>query len=163
LHGLAGVNGYFSAPPGIHPVLIRDGRILKRPHHANGSIRDPRTGFGITQDGTALLVTVDGRQTDAAGMTLREFAILLRSLGAVWAVNLDGGASTTMVVGPSVVNSPADPTGERRVLTSVVLMASAHSGVSSFLRKLHRLDGRIVLPASLLGWFSPGHDFRLPA
>ena len=40
---------------------------------------------------------------------------MARSLGLVDAINLDGGGSTTMVVGGQVITHPSDPTGERPV------------------------------------------------
>ena len=41
------------------------------------------------------------------GATLVEEAALMRSLGAVSAVNLDGGGSTTMVAGGALVSRPS--------------------------------------------------------
>jgi exopolysaccharide biosynthesis protein len=78
--------------------------------------RHPRTAVGVRADGRILLVTVDGRQPElSVGMTIAELATLLIELGAVEAVNMDGGGSTTMVVRGRVVNSPSDLTGERAV------------------------------------------------
>jgi len=37
----------------------------------------------------------------------------MRALGAVTALTLDGGGSTTMVIEGQVVNRPSDPSGER--------------------------------------------------
>ena len=64
---------------------------------------------------TLLLVAVDGRQASSVGMSLAELARTMIGLGAWDALNLDGGGSTTLVVGDSVVNTPSDPTGERAV------------------------------------------------
>jgi muramoyltetrapeptide carboxypeptidase len=76
--------------------------------------RHPRTALGVRADGTFLLVTVDGRQADwSVGMSLPELTDLLLDLGAVDAINLDGGGSTTMVVDGEVVNRPSDANGER--------------------------------------------------
>lgn len=41
-------------------------------------------------------------------MNLLEFAKLLKSYGAVNAINLDGGGSATFVVNGTVVNYPSD-------------------------------------------------------
>jgi exopolysaccharide biosynthesis protein len=61
------------------------------------------------------MVTVDGRQPGySIGLRLREMGRLMRSLGAVSAVNLDGGGSTLMArrskkTGAfTVVNRPSD-------------------------------------------------------
>jgi Phosphodiester glycosidase len=85
-------------------------------------IRQPRTGVGITASGGVLLVTVDGRIKGAAGMTLRGFALYLRSLGAVTALDLDGGGGTAMwTKANGLVNHPSDPTGERPVTSAVLV------------------------------------------
>jgi exopolysaccharide biosynthesis protein len=78
--------------------------------------RHPRTAVAKMKDGKFLMITVDGRQPGVSvGMTLPELAEYLHSLGAIDAMNLDGGGSTTMVLGGKVVNTPSDPTGERKV------------------------------------------------
>jgi hypothetical protein len=85
--------------------------------------RQPRTLAGVRGDGSLLLVTVDGRAPGwSAGMTLREAARLMRSLGAQNALNLDGGGSSTMTVRGEVVNRPSDPAGERRVSDGLFAM-----------------------------------------
>jgi hypothetical protein len=103
------------------PRLVQGGRPAG-PHDPDvygpgfAEARHPRTAVGVRADGRALLVTVDGRQPElSVGMTIAEMAALLRELGAVEAINMDGGGSTTMVVKGKVVNSPSDLTGERPV------------------------------------------------
>jgi len=71
--------------------------------------RAPRTAVGVTREGKLLLVVIDGRQPGfSIGATLWETARLLLDLGAVDALNLDGGGSSTMVVQNKVVNAPSD-------------------------------------------------------
>jgi hypothetical protein len=53
-------------------------------------------------------------------MTLREEAGLMRSLGAIEAMNLDGGGSSTMVLRGRVVNEPVG--GRERGVTSSILV-----------------------------------------
>ena len=116
---------------GGHPVLIRKGRLVWESLSGNHYIfaRHPRSGIGLTEDGKVLLVTVDGRKPRrSTGMTLVGFAKLFKSLGASWALNLDGGGSTTMVVRGRVVNRPSDGR-ERRVGSA--LMVTMESGRSS--------------------------------
>ncbi|HEX7937646.1 MAG TPA: phosphodiester glycosidase family protein, partial [Gemmatimonadaceae bacterium] len=112
---------------GGRPRLLQDSAIVKdvdtegQPGFATS--RHPRTAVGISSNGKRLLlVVVDGRQAGYSdGMTLRELAHLMLNLGARDALNLDGGGSTTMVVGNrktrslQVVNRPSDATGERAV------------------------------------------------
>jgi exopolysaccharide biosynthesis protein len=52
------------------------------------------------------LVTIDGGRPTSVGATLPEAAAVARALGLVDSVNLDGGGSTTMAVGGTVVNQP---------------------------------------------------------
>jgi exopolysaccharide biosynthesis protein len=85
--------------------------------------RAPRTAIGITAAGKLLFVTVDGRSTRNTGMTLRELAALMVQLGAVEAMNLDGGGSATMVVGGRIVNEPSD--GRERPIGSALLVLRA--------------------------------------
>ncbi len=75
----------------------------------------PRTAIGYSKSGRYLyLVVVDGRQPFySEGITLDELAHLMISLGAQYAMNLDGGGSSTMVVAgrdgqPRILNSPID-------------------------------------------------------
>jgi hypothetical protein len=81
-----------------------------------GRGRHPRTALGVRADGSIVLAVVDGRQPHwSVGMTIPEVAGLMASLGCREAINLDGGGSTTMVVGGKVVNRPSDAAGERPV------------------------------------------------
>ncbi len=90
---------------------------------AFGVRRNPRTMAGLTRDGDLLLVTSDGRAPGySVGLSFAEEARVMRALGARSAVNLDGGGSTTMVVGDRLVTRPSDPTGERPVGDAVVLL-----------------------------------------
>jgi hypothetical protein len=60
-----------------------------------------RTAVGITKDGeqVMLLCVASKRQDEfSSGLTLAELAALMKSLGCVEALNLDGGTSTTMAV-----------------------------------------------------------------
>lgn len=58
------------------------------------SLLAPRTAVGVKADGTVLLVVVDGIE-GSSGPNLYDFADLLISLGALHAVNMDGGGSST--------------------------------------------------------------------
>ncbi len=75
---------------------------------------NPRTFAGFDVDGVSHLGTVDGRRSNAAGMSLDELAAFVASaeIGLSEAVNLDGGGSTTMWIAGAtpngVVNYPSD-------------------------------------------------------
>ena len=82
----------------------------------------PRTAIARLKSGQILLVTVDGRQPgESIGMSLTMLADLLLEFGAVEAINLDGGGSTTMVIRNKLVNKPSDATGERPVSDAILV------------------------------------------
>lgn len=82
--------------------------------------RHPRAAMGLTEKGEVLWVAVDGRQPHSRGATLPELAEIMTKLGAVEAINLDGGGSTTLVVQNVVVNSPSD--GSERPVANLMLL-----------------------------------------
>jgi hypothetical protein len=94
-----------------------------------GSQSHPRTSVGLTADGRALMVTVDGRQPGySIGVTLAEMGRLMLQLGAVDAFNLDGGGSTVMAIRQpgaahiTVSDRPSD--GRERALTQALVAFS---------------------------------------
>ncbi|MGV9426057.1 phosphodiester glycosidase family protein [Streptomyces sp. NPDC003656] len=92
-----------------------------------GRRREPRTVAGVTADGTLLLIAVDGRAAhESVGATPAEAARLARSLGAVDAVNLDGGGSTSVVLRGLLRNRPRDtengPVRERPVADGLAIL-----------------------------------------
>lgn len=114
---------------GGNPTLLEKGvRTVEPCSESYFCYRNPRTGIGVTREGTLLLVTVDGRRRGSIGMTPVGFARLFRYLGARSALNLDGGGSTTMVVRGRIVNQPSDTGGERPVGTAVLVLPRADQG-----------------------------------
>jgi hypothetical protein len=83
--------------------------------------RHARTMAGVDRRGRLLLVTADGVPGVSEGLTLSEEARLMRRLGATDAMNLDGGGSTTFVLGGATVNTTSDATGPRPVGDSIVV------------------------------------------
>ena len=72
------------------------------------TIRTPRTAVALKGDGTLVFVVADGRQPDLSdGLTGLELARELLSLGVKDAVNLDGGASSQLIIDGRIVNSPS--------------------------------------------------------
>jgi Phosphodiester glycosidase len=93
-------------------MLIMGGKLIP---NLNDSILHPRTGIGLNQNGRWLyLVVIDGRQPFySMGATYKQLADLLLGLGAEYAMALDGGGSSTMVIQgengePEILNSPID-------------------------------------------------------
>jgi Phosphodiester glycosidase len=118
------------------PRLVAGGRVRVRSsaegfdplaapwfHGSFVASRQPRTMAGVRRDGSLLLVTVDGRRPGwSAGVTLQEGARVMRALGALDALNLDGGGSTAMAVRGRTANLPSDPGGERRVSDAILVL-----------------------------------------
>jgi hypothetical protein len=114
------------------PLLVENGaESVPRPCTTSVCKKHPRTGVGITPSGRILLVVVDGRRNDSKGMTLVRFARLMQSLGASFALNLDGGGSSTMVVKGRVVNEPSGGT-QRKVSSAVLVLKGRDRGEAGF-------------------------------
>ena len=79
--------------------------------------RNPRTAIGYFEPGHYCFVAVDGRSKQSAGITLKNLSLLMYNLGCVRAYNLDGGETSKMVYGTTVVNVPA---GNGRMSTDVI-------------------------------------------
>jgi len=109
------------------PQLIKNGKIditweQEKASKSFAETRHPRTAVAKLKDGKFLMMTVDGRQPGVSvGMSLQELAEYLFSLGAVDAMNLDGGGSTTMFLDGKVVNKPSDANGERKIGDAIVV------------------------------------------
>lgn len=110
------------------PQLIKDGRVEitnEAEKIVPAFVKDlhPRTAIAKLKSGQVLLITVDGRQPgESVGMSLTSLADLLIEFGAVEAINLDGGGSTTMVVRNKLVNKPSDTSGERPVSDAILVL-----------------------------------------
>jgi hypothetical protein len=67
------------------------------------------------------MVVVDGRQSGySVGMTTWEMALTMRRLGAVQAMQLDGGGSSTLAFDGAVLNSPSD--GRERPISTALML-----------------------------------------
>ena len=97
-------------------------------------VRHPRTVVAVTEDKDLLLVTIDGRWAGKAeGMSAKEVTLFLKKhFNPQYALNMDGGGSTTMYVKgkgaakTDVVNYPTDNGvfnhyGQRRVTTHIIV------------------------------------------
>jgi hypothetical protein len=97
------------AAGGFHCVL-RGGELTERA--LRQSPRYARSAAGLSADGRTLyLVAINGGRLTQRGATEAETALILKQLGALDALNLDGGGSSALVLrfpaGVSVLNTPA--------------------------------------------------------
>lgn len=120
---------------GGNPLLLENGiSAIPKPCTTSICKTHPRTGIGVTATGRILMVVVDGRRDDSRGVTLARFVKVFRKLHATFALNLDGGGSSTMVVrtkkgGLTVVNEPSDG-GQRKVSSAVLVIKGKDPGES---------------------------------
>lgn len=83
-----------------------------------GHARLPRTLVGVKEDGSIIMIVVDGRQAGQGfyGITQEETGALVDYYGMYNGYQMDGGGSATMVVLKDgklqVVNSPSDSNGQ---------------------------------------------------
>ena len=93
------------------PLLLYNGTIATLDSSDVYLTRHPRSVFAI-KGKKILLITVDGRDERAVGMSLHELARFMKWIKADKAINLDGGGSTTLWVKQDrsgrVVNNPSD-------------------------------------------------------
>lgn len=104
------------------PNLIVNGVVQNRDENGNNidsQGTQPRTAIGQRKDGAILLLVIDGRQGFQMGASIKDVQQIMLKEKAYNAVNLDGGASTTMYYNGRVINNPCDKFGERTVSTAI--------------------------------------------
>lgn len=83
---------------GVSSAMIRFGKNRAGCGSRDETLR-PRSGLLWTADGDLIVAAVAGRPNAAAGgATAHQWGEYMKQLGAVHAVNLDGGSSTTLLV-----------------------------------------------------------------
>ena len=106
------------------PRLVKDGQIYVTSEGFRSDVLSgtgPRTAFGVDKAGRYIILVADGRQGFySTGLTLQELAATMQKLGAVDAMNFDGGGSTALVVKGKVINRPSDGF-ERRVANALLV------------------------------------------
>ncbi len=113
-----------------YQTLIKRGEILPDPLRVGGLSAHPRTTIGVSRDGTIGLTVVDGRMVDVPGVTLPQLASINESFGYFYALELDGGGSSTMLLRNlktdelEVMNTPSDGS-LRRVVNAILVVGDA--------------------------------------
>ena len=111
------------------PALVRDGKNLINANNYGGQGCHPRAAIGQREDGSIILIVIDGRKVTNVGCTLWEMADMMLKYGAVTAGGCDGGSSVVMAYGGEVINenSSANPEFGRRI-PNAFLVRSKKSG-----------------------------------
>ena len=104
------------------PVLLQNGNVQitnnEELKFAGKAINDkhPRTAMGYTADGKLILMVIEGRfPGKAEGVTLTQEANMLKEIGCVEALNLDGGGSSCLLINGKQTITPSDKEGQRAV------------------------------------------------
>lgn len=101
------------------PILIVNGKKTDLSNELPGMAS--RTAIGQKKDGSIIFLVIDGRQLGSLGASFEEVQEIMFKLGAINAINLDGGRSTTMYLNGEVVNNPTNTMGERTIPTAVIV------------------------------------------
>lgn len=114
------------------PVLVQNGEIKVTNNEelkfAGRGINDkhPRTAMGYTRDNKLIILVVQGRSPGTAeGVTLTQEAQMLKDLGCVEALNLDGGGSSCLLVNGKETITPSDK-GKQRAIPAVFMIKNIH-------------------------------------
>lgn len=137
--------------------LVKDNKAV-----ATSTELAPRTAVGIKADGSVFFVVVEGRLFPrSVGISLKDLAQIMHSHGAVNAVNMDGGGSTTYLAkreGETSIELRAIPSdgSERPSISS--LLVYAESGDGNFHHAAITTEGDIYTPYSEVQFEARGVD-----
>jgi len=137
--------------------LIRDNKVV-----VSSTDLAPRTAVGIKADGTVFFFVAEGRMYPrSVGISLKDMAEMMHAYGAVVALNLDGGGSTTYLAkregetSLELRNIPSDGT-ERPSISSLLVYAEPGDGV--FHHAAITTDGDVYTPYSEVQFAARGVD-----
>ena len=155
--------------PASSGYIVKDGVNTSSPNHTDSA---PRSVVGIKPDGTVVIMLNDGRQSPySAGMSMYELAEVMLDLGCSYAVNCDGGGSSTYLSQRpgeelKVNNSPSD--GAERPTTTGILFISTAPATGEFARANISSENKYYTPGStvkfdVLGTDLVGTEAEIPA
>ncbi|CAM3120237.1 phosphodiester glycosidase family protein [Paenibacillus sediminis] len=106
---------------GAGPRLVKDGKVQLNPE-AEGFKDEKilknaaaRSAIGIKEDGSIVIATV-------SGVTMKQWAAVMQKLGVKQAMNLDGGASSALYAGGTILTKPG------RELSNTLVFGSKVNG-----------------------------------
>ncbi len=139
--------------------IVKDGVNQYTPNHSDAA---PRSVVGIKADGTVVIMENDGRQSPfSIGMSMYELAEVMLDLGCSYAVNCDGGGSSTFLSQRpgeelEVNNSPSD--GGLRPTTQGILFISTAPSDGTFVRASVEAESQYYTPESKVQFTAKGAD-----
>jgi hypothetical protein len=107
--------GNFPMAIGGGPILVQNGQLVADAQAEGFSAAfaaqaAPRSAIGVTPDGNLVLAAIHF-SPGGRGPTLREAAQIMQQLGAIDALNLDGGNSTSLYLGGTIINRHGSTVG----------------------------------------------------
>ena len=160
------------AVSGFGTMLVDDGVIAVSRTDNYYSDRASRTAVGITRSGKVIFMVLDGRQEPVScGGSMQEIAQIMLEAGCYYAINLDGGGSTTYVAKPvgedslRVVSKPSD--GFARSVSTSLLMVSTAPSSTAFDHALVESNYDYLTPNSTIsvtakGVSATGNEAEIP-
>lgn len=152
---------------GGYNYLVKDGKALSGLSMISAGVdkylvtpRKPRTAIGITEDNKVIALTVGGGLASAGvsdGATLEEMATFMAELGAVVAINFDGGGSTQMNIrhyaenNNTIVNIPAE--ASERAVTNALLFTNK--------AKITNIANDLILKENIFIYKNSSYNFSL--
>jgi exopolysaccharide biosynthesis protein len=106
-------------------MFVYDGKIAETgDNKITSASRNPRTIIGYREDGSFVIVTVDGPKVSGkrTGLTTKESAQMMEKIGVQYALNLDGGPSTQMYLGKELVSDTILENGKLRSIGSALFV-----------------------------------------
>lgn len=101
------------------PALVVNGKPSETAGSGGGL--NPRTAIGQREDGSILLLVIDGRQPHSIGASHKDLVDIMVQYGAINAGNLDGGSSTTLYYEGELRNACASLYGPRQLATAFLV------------------------------------------
>ena len=128
------------------PALIENG-VKTDPAKLESGI-GARTAIGQREDGSIVMVVIDGRQGYSIGVTFEDcIRIMADKFGCVNAANMDGGNSSCMYFAGAAVNRSSNQAGGTRNLPDAWLV----SALPASYVKPESVPDKVVLPMNPLG------------
>lgn len=109
------------------PAMIIDGNLvdIRKDYKFASFEPNPRTAIGQIGELQYVMIVVDGRSKDSAGLTILDLQQFMLELGCKQAFALDGGGTATMTFHMQTYNDPSDR--EERPLSDIIYFASGLS------------------------------------
>ena len=121
------INNYDPVGEKFVPVTMTEAQFEANYHYEHPyrhqGVTHPRTAVALTEDNHLLLIAIDKDRNylTVAGMTAKEVTLFLQHhFNPQYALNMDGGGSTTLSINGTVMNKPSG--GSERTLPTHILV-----------------------------------------